>query len=437
MSNIITELKNLPKNEVNSGDFIIVTDVTSSVLNVQTKRIDIGEYTKYNITSSNIFNLFRSGSHTGKFIGNLRGTSTTSSISDSSSFSNQSNYLKYSLTNGTSSYSKNTSFTDSTQLSSISSTSSFALNTLTSSKTLHSIIDSYPIVDTSNYVNTSTTSSISQKSNYLDFNGNDNGLVYHSIISDTSSYSVVSDHLNPINTSKAYRAITSSYSDYSISASYSKSSSHSEFATNSTYSEKSEAHAYLSFYINGRIEDAIKSNPTKNLDEIIIVKSWYNINAISVGRGFNNCIEFIVQYENDLGNANDAIIKCSTSDTIVYPSIAYTNNADLSTYTPDYNLVTGLHQPTWVVTSTTSCSKNTFKITVVMRQFDAFKRENDTPIFGPILSLFNGDDAEMREVYPDDGIMNSYFNILVVDINSLIKDTNYPEQPPAVEDPKC
>lgn len=73
MSHIITELKNLSLGEVTNNDFIIVTEVTNSLGEIQTKTINLSEYTKYNITSSNVLNVFRSGSHNGTFIGNLSG----------------------------------------------------------------------------------------------------------------------------------------------------------------------------------------------------------------------------------------------------------------------------------------------------------------------------------------------------------------------------
>jgi hypothetical protein len=96
MSHIITELKNLSLGEVTNNDYIIVTEVTNSLGEIQTKTMNLGEYTKYNITSSNVLKLFRSGSHSGTFIGNLTGSSLSSSVSITASISNTTNYLGYS-----------------------------------------------------------------------------------------------------------------------------------------------------------------------------------------------------------------------------------------------------------------------------------------------------------------------------------------------------
>jgi hypothetical protein len=245
MSHIITELKNLSLGELTNNDYIIVTEVTNSLGEIQTKTMNLSEYTKYNITSSNALKLFRSGSHSGTFIGNLLGSSLSSSVSTTSSFSNTTNYLSYSLNNGTASYSINANSVPINLNSSYAVTSSYAINSVTSSRALY-VNASTDIVtyktDTSDFSNNSISASSSQKTNYLNFNGTDNGIVYHAINSDTCSYASIATGLSYPNTSNAHRSITSSYSFTSISASYSVSSSYTDFSIRAIFSE-SEAHA--------------------------------------------------------------------------------------------------------------------------------------------------------------------------------------------------
>jgi len=341
MSHIITELKNLSLGEVTNNDFIVVTEVTNSLGEIQTKTMNLGEYTKYNITSSNVLKSFRSGSHSGTFIGNLTGSSLSSSVSITASISNTTNYLGYSSNNGTS-----------------------------SSPYVPDETITYR-ADTSDFSNNSITASNSQKTNYLNFDGTDNGIIYHAISSDTCSYASVATGLSYPNTSTANRSITSSYSFTSISSSYSLSSSYTDFSTNSILSE-SEAHAYVTLLINGtstQLEDAIKNG---NINSVVSIKQYYNINKVIISPGYNNSIDIIVQYENELIDEKTALIKIDSSSRLQYDDAAYLNDNDLYNYNEQLkadNMTGGPDAVPWDITTGKSCSKSTAKITLIGKNF--------------------------------------------------------------------
>ena len=329
MSHIITELKNLSLGEVTNNDFIIVTEVTNSLGQIETKTMNLGEYTKYNITSSNVLNTFRSGSHSGKFIGNLSGSSLSASVSTTASFSNTTNYLNYSSNNGTASYSINANSVPINSNSSYALTSSYATNSVTSSRASYVNIDTVTYkTDTSDFSNNSISASNSQKTNYLNFNGTDNGIVYHAINSDTCSFASIATGLSYPNASTAHRSITSSYSFTSISASYSPSSSYADFSIRSKLSE-SEAHAYITLLIKGTpttLADAIKNG---NISSVVSIKEYYNINRVLISPGFDtNSIDIIVQFENALKDEKFALTKVDSSSRVQFSDGDYNNNDD-------------------------------------------------------------------------------------------------------------
>jgi len=405
MSHIITELKNLSLGELTNNDYIIVTEVTNSLGEIQTKTMNLSEYTKYNITSSNALKLFRSGSHSGTFIGNLLGSSLSSSVSTTSSFSNTTNYLSYSLNNGTASYSINANSVPINLNSSYAVTSSYAINSVTS---------------TSDFSNNSISASSSQKTNYLNFNGTDNGIVYHAINSDTCSYASIATGLSYPNTSNAHRSITSSYSFTSISASYSVSSSYTDFSIRSIFSE-SEAHAYITLLINGtpkQLENAIQS---ANISSIVSTKEYYNINKVIISPGVNDSVDIIVQFENELKDEKSALIKVDSSSRVQFNDPdAYTNDTDLYNYTPSFNAQSGVDTTPWDITTGRSCSKSTAKITLIGRKYGSDDRSAEQ-FAVPATTVFN----------------KSYISLIVLSGNVIGDGKNYPETPPTTIPPKC
>ena len=418
MSHIITELKNLSLGEVTNNDFIIVTEVTNSLGEIQTKTINLSEYTKYNITSSNVLNTFRSGSHSGKFIGNLLGSSLSASVSTTASFSNTTNYLNYSSNNGTASYSINANSVPINSNSSYASTSSYSTNSVTSSRASYVNVDNVTYkTDASDFSNVSISASNSQKTNYLNFNGRDNGITYHAINSDTCSYASIATGLSYPNTSTANSSVTSSYSSISISASYSPSSSYTDFSIRSIFSE-SEAHAYVTLLINGDVFDAIEDG---NVNNVVSIKEYFNINKVVISPGVNSSIDIIIQFENELRDEKSALIKVDSSSRLQFSDpAAYTDDTDLYNYTPIFNAQGGVDNIPWDITTGKSCSKSTAKITLIGRKYGSDDRS-----------------AEQFEVYAASVFNKSYISLIVLSGNVIGDGKNYPETPPTTIPPKC
>ena len=420
MSHIITELKNLSLGEVTNNDFIIVTEVTNSLGQIQTKTMNLGEYTKYNITSSNVLNTFRSGSHSGTFIGNLSGSSLSSSISTTASFSNTTNYLNYSSNNGTASYSIKANSVPINSNSSYALTSSYATNSVTSSRASYVNIGNVTYkTDTSDFSNNSISASNSQKTNYLNFNGTDNGIVYHAINSDTCSFASIATGLSYPNTSTAHRSITSSYSSTSISASYSLSSSYTDFSIRSIFSD-SEAHAYITLLINGTGDAIINAMEGGNISSVVSIKEYYNINKVVISPGSNLSLDIIVQFENELKDEKSALIKVDSSSRVQFSAAAYTNDTDLYDYTPLFNAQGGVDNIPWDITTGKSCSKSTAKITLIGRKYGTDDRSAEQ-FAVPSVDIFN----------------KCYISLIVLSGNVIGEGKNYPETPPTTIPPKC
>ena len=430
MSHIITELKNLSLGEVTNNDFIIVTEVTNSLGQIETKTMNLGEYTKYNITSSNVLNTFRSGSHSGTFIGNLSGSSLSASISTTASFSNTTNYLSSSSNNGTASYSIKANSVPINSNSSYALTSSYATNSVTSSRASYvNIADVTYKADTSDFSDISISASNSQKTNYLNFNGTDNGIVYHAINSDTSSYASIANSLSYPNTSTAHRSITSSYSSTSISASYSPSSSYADFSNRSLVS-LSEAHAYITL---------IMDQTTTN---ILSVKEYYNINHVVIQKSKdNNEINIIFQFENDLSNSGSAIIKVDCSSRVQFNDpAAYTNNTDLYDYRTSVVLKADNNKDTVPMDMIigTSCSRSVAKITLISKEFGQTTK-GISGFFSFLSSLFcfGSEQAEQKETPAENAFSKCYISLIVLDGGLINDGKNYPETPPTTIPPKC
>jgi hypothetical protein len=430
MSHIITELKNLSLGEVTNNDFIIVTEVTNSLGQIETKTMNLGEYTKYNITSSNVLNTFRSGSHSGTFIGNLLGSSLSASISTTASFSNTTNYLSSSSNNGTASYSINANSVPINSNSSYALTSSYATNSVTSSRASYVNIGNVTYkADTSDFSNNSISASSSQKTNYLNFNGTDNGIVYHSINSDTSSYSSIGSSLSYPNTSTAHRSITSSYSSTSISASYSPSSSYADFSNRSIES-LSEAHAYITLIMD--------QSTTNKLS----VKEYYNINHVVIQQSTtNNEITIIFQFENALKDGKSAIIKVDCSSRVQFSDpAAYTNNTDLYDYRTSVVLKADNYKdnvPMDMIIGT-SCSTSVAKITLISKEFG--QTTKGTQGFFSFLSslfCFGSEQAEQHETPAAGAFSKCYISLIVLNGDVLGNGKNYPEKAPTQIPPKC
>jgi len=297
----IVDLNKLTQTDISDIDPLFIQDVSKS----ETKLLVSSDLGKYIISSSNLMVSLKSGSFTGSFYGNLNGISTTSSFSFLSKYSNNSTYLNYP------NY----------------STSSYSLFSISSSKSNNSIqiiSSSYSISSsnsiTSSYANTciitnaitSSTSKLSSlslyttSSNYLIYNGNDNGKIYKSIISEYSptasiavsliGNTIIEDGTNnnqnlTVNDSKASEVYTSSIATNSSKARYIESvtlSEKSSFALNTDLIP----FAYINFQIshtNGK-DWKFKVNQYNNIAEPGIgIASLPNLNdSIAIFTGSYN-----------------------------------------------------------------------------------------------------------------------------------------------------
>lgn len=224
MSYQITNLKKLLYSLISGGDRIVVTEVTNSLGKIETKAIELSEFTKYYYTSSNISNIFRTGSYDGIFYGIFSGSVDSSSFSITSSKSLFSNHLNYSATNGTASYSVNSLSSSKSKYSSFSLSSSFTdISSFSNTSSYVFVNQDVNFTKTSYKSDSSISSSISQKTKYI-IPSNNNGIVRRSIHSDKSVKSDFADEISSANKTKmkyayeseqSYNAITASVSNYS------------------------------------------------------------------------------------------------------------------------------------------------------------------------------------------------------------------------------
>jgi hypothetical protein len=301
----ITKLKNLPSSQISDTNLLIVTQLTGSGNLPETKTIEVGQYKKYAITSSNITTNFYTGSFSGNFYGTHFGLSDTSSYSQTSSLSSNSSELIYSPNNGTSSYSQTSSFSNYSINSQYALSSSYANNSKIA-VTASSISTNYtlPYSDTTLLSTSSLTSSISEKSNYINYSIN-NGTIYHSIYSDKSAYSDFVNNLDINNNVTMTAAQSSSYSLNSISSSYAQSSSYSYHTKYAKNLLSGEAFSYVTFVTTGSTFDTLK----------IGVKNWYNINSITALQVTTPYpgIEFTINYVNPIPPGNYVNVKADSS----------------------------------------------------------------------------------------------------------------------------
>lgn len=271
MSYQITNLNKLNTPNIAGNDLLIITDVTSSG-KIETKNITISDISNYIVTSSNISNTFRTGSFLGNFIGTLTGSSDSSSYSISSSLSDFTNNLIYSNNNGTSSYSINSDHSLAVNYASYSLSSSVSINTdytLTSSYFYNNNILNQQLVNYSNTSSVSISSSVSQKTLYVNPSDN-NGTIYHSMYSDKSAKAYKVNKLSDNNFAVMERAYLADHANIANTASFSQTSLYS-FQTDKAQriiGGNVDAWAHCSFKIDENYQ--------------IIPLSWNNISSIKL-----------------------------------------------------------------------------------------------------------------------------------------------------------
>ena len=341
MSYQATNLKKLKIAQITGSDLIIVTDITSSNELPETKTIKLEELKNYSTSSSNINSTFRTGSYGINFYGTLTGSSDTSSYSVTSSISNYTDYLIY----------------PNSSTSSVSIRSDYANNSLNSDYSISASVSDYSglSVSASNIVvqnisinksdkslfsESSTTSSLSEKTRYIPYSIN-NGTVYHSLYSDKSAYADVALEIDSSTTDndgdpvadgrkttmtlsmksvKSKHAITASKANDNVIAEYAKSA---DFADRDA---SGETFAYITFVISGDSTDITKLN--------VDPKVWRNINNIKVSAvetSFISGLEISIHYQDPIPPGYYVTVKANVSPV----SNGYVSNWKISNHLDD------------------------------------------------------------------------------------------------------
>ena len=211
----IIDLKKLNSISICDSDLFIVQDDIAS----ETKALLSGDLSNYILSSSNLYNSLKTGSFSGSFYGTLHGTSLTSSNSKYSVYSKDSNVLNY-PNKSTSSFSIETSSSLRSSNSINSLTSSYASSSKNSISA--SYVNTYLVSNSDDSFTSSVASSslYSNASDYIIYDGKDNGKVYRSIFSEYSTYASYAKRLSVNNRSTVAYSLTSSNSMTSNTADY-------------------------------------------------------------------------------------------------------------------------------------------------------------------------------------------------------------------------
>jgi len=302
----ITDLDTLSSSSIADNDLFLFVDLKSNEI----KNIAASEFTQYNITASGILTSLVSGSFTGSFTGSLNGLIQSSSYASTASLSLTSSYLFYNgLNNGTASYSVNSAISDYALSASYSLSSSYA----TTASYSYTASQAYAKGSTHSILTTGLSDYalngiLSNTSSYIKYNGQNNGTVYRSIISETANFCLTASNLQDDNTTIIARSITSSFAQNSLTSSNIISSSFSNLAETSSLG-RDVLFAYVKFTLQSAATDG-------KFD--ILPQSWYNISNIGMspnpitGVGTYD-IQFDVKYQDlakpSLDNKNACITK--------------------------------------------------------------------------------------------------------------------------------
>ena len=266
----ITDLDSLSATAISDNDLFLFVDLKSS----ENKNIAASEFAQYNITASGILTTLVSGSFTGSFTGSLTGLIQSSSYAKTASLSLTSSNLFYNgLNNGTASYSLNADISEYALSASYSLSSSYATTasySITASQayatgSTHSIL-------TTGLSEYALNSLLSNTSSYIKYNGQNNGTVYRSIITETANYCLTASNLQDDNTTIVARSITSSFAQTALTSSFIVSASVSNFAETSSLGSN-----VVFSYVRFRIQSAGTDGKYE-----IIPESWHNISNIGM-----------------------------------------------------------------------------------------------------------------------------------------------------------
>jgi hypothetical protein len=149
---------------------------------------------------------------------------------------------------------------------------------------------------------------LSNTSSYIKYNGQNNGTVYRSIITETANFCLTASNLQDDNTTTVARSITSSFAQNALTSSFIVSASTSNFAETSSLGSN-----VVFSYVRFRIQSAGTDGKYE-----IIPESWYNISNIGmspnpVTKVDTYDIQFDVKYKDyakpSLDNKNACITK--------------------------------------------------------------------------------------------------------------------------------
>ena len=266
----ITDLDSLSSTTISDNDLFLFVDLKSN----ENKNIAASEFAQYNITASGILTTLVSGSFTGSFTGSLTGVIKSSSYSATASLSLTSSNLFYNgLNNGTASYSVNSAVSDYALSASYALSSSYATTSSYSSTSSYAYTTgSTHSILTTGQSDYALNSLLSNTSSYIKYNGQNDGTVYRSIITETANYCLTASNLQDDNTTTVARSITSSFAQSALTSSFIISSSLSNFA------ETSSLGANVVFsYVRFRIQSAGTIGKYE-----IIPERWHNISNIGM-----------------------------------------------------------------------------------------------------------------------------------------------------------
>ena len=302
----ITNLDSLSATAISDNDLFLFVDLKSNEI----KNIAASEFAQYNVTASGILTTLVSGSFTGSFTGSLTGLIQSSSYAKTASLSLTSSNLFYNgLNNGTASYSVNSAMSDYALSASYSLSSSYATTasySITASQayatgSTHSIL-------TTGLSDYALNGLLSNTSSYIKYNGQNNGTVYRSIITETANYCLTASNLQDDNTTIVARSITSSFAQTALTSSFIVSASVSNFAETSSLGSN-----VVFSYVRFRIQSAGTDGKYE-----IIPESWHNISNIGMSpnpitKVDTYDIQFDIKYKDyakpSLDNKNACITK--------------------------------------------------------------------------------------------------------------------------------
>jgi len=362
----ITDLDTLSATTIADNDLFLFVDLKSNEI----KNIAASEFTQYNITASGILTSLVSGSFTGSFTGSLTGLIQSSSYASTASLSLTSSYLFYNgLNNGTASYSVNADISDYALSASYSLSSSYATTasySYTASQayakgSTHSIL-------TKDLADYALNGILSNTSSYIKYNGQNNGTVYRSIITETANFCLTASNLQDHNTTTIARSVTSSFAQNALTASNIISASISNFAEASTLGSN-----IVFAYVKFRIESAGTTGKFN-----IEPQSWYNIsnigmlpNPITGADTFD--IQFDVKY-NDYAKLSDSNKDACINNfkPIVISNIEFGNLSELqkSAQSGDNRAANGNLTPYYFSSNGYSCTNVGFILKFTFAGFD-------------------------------------------------------------------